>query len=200
MTTVVEDVTVAEVTEEIVDVLVFMEEASVSVVNDVVVVEVGESECCTAVVTEETVVVATVQIQGPPGVSSTTAINDILVGFEWGDPTAESGNAIEISGQVKSFNDSPLASDVVDITVVVTDGAADAEPSATATLSAASTPVGTVLAGTGTATLVIRSVAGLIALRVTETGPGHRYLWLRNGGHALLWIRSLTGVQELVFT
>jgi hypothetical protein len=137
--------------------------------------------------------------QGPQGTSGTVEVDESLVSLEWGTPTTESGNAIEVTGSLRTFTGDALLSSVVDVQVVVTDSATDAEPSATATLAAASTPVGTVLAGSGTATMTIRTDAGQLAIRASEPSAAHRYLWLRNGGHSRMWIRSLTGVQELVF-
>jgi len=143
-----------------------------------------------------TVVTTLTASQGPPG---TVEVDELLISLEWGTPSAETGNAIDITGSIKTLAGAALSSSVVDVQVIVSDGATDCEPSATATLSAAGTPVGTVLAGSGTATLTIRSNAGSLAIRASETAAANRYLWLRNGGHQRIWIRSLTGVQELVF-
>jgi len=146
--------------------------------------------------------IVTVAEQGPqgiPGSSGTVEVDESLISLEWGTPSAETANAIEITGSIKTLAGAALASSVVDVQVIVSDGATDCEPSATATLSAAGTPVGTVLAGSGTATLTIRSNAESLSIRASETAAAHRYLWLRNGGHQRLWVRSLTGVQELIF-
>ena len=154
------------------------------------------------VVVGSTVVTTLTASQGPqglPGTSGTVEVDESLISLEWGTPSAETANAIEITGSIKTLAGAALASSVVDVQVIVSDGATDCEPSATATLSAAGTPVGTVLAGSGTATLTIRSNAGSLSIRASETAAAHRYLWLRNGGHQRLWVRSLTGVQELVF-
>jgi hypothetical protein len=115
-------------------------------------------------------------------------------------PTAEVSDVIEIAGNVLDYDGQPLASSVADIEVRVTDGAADGEPSATAFLTAASVPVGTVLAGSGTASLVVRSHNGSLAIAVHEsTANCHRYLWIKGAGHERLWVRAADGVQELVF-
>lgn len=123
-----------------------------------------------------------------------------LVGVVWGTPGPESGDAIEISATIQDAEGKALASSVVDVDILVTDGAADNEPSSTATLSAASVPVGTILSGSGTARVCIRSAAGAFAIRVNETAAANRYLWLTGGGNARLVARSTSGVIELVFS
>ncbi len=136
---------------------------------------------------------------GPIAEFSNT-VDTSLVSLVWGTPGAESANAIEIPATLIDFAGLPLESNQVDVQLVVTDGAADNEPSSTATLSAAGSPVGTVLAGSGTATLVMRTDAvGELAVKVSETAAGFRYLWVKNGGQARLWVRSSTGVLELTF-
>lgn len=148
-----------------------------------------------------TVAIARTGIPGPQGPAGTglETVTPVLVGLQWGTPAAESGNSIEIPATIKDFAGVDLASSIVDVEITVTDSAADSEPSATATLSAANTPVGTVLCGTGTARLDIRSASGALRIKVTETAAGNRYLWVKAGGITRLWVRSLTGVQELVF-
>jgi len=161
-----------------------------------------EATVSAPVVTSAEVQVVTVAEQGPtgpPGTSGTVEVDESLISLEWGTPSAETANAIDITGSIKTLAGAALASSVVDVQVIVSDGATDCEPSATATLSAAGTPVGTVLAGSGTATLTIRSNAGSLSIRASETAAAHRYLWLRNGGNQRLWVRSLTGVKELIF-
>ena len=143
-----------------------------------------------------------VGVQGPPGPagSGTDGGTTGLVQIRWGAPTIESGNVIEIAGSVLDYGGVPLASSVADIEVRVTDGAVDGEPSASAFLMAARTPIGTVLAGIGTASLVIRSDSGSLAVAVHEaTANCHRYLWIRAAGHERLWVRAADGVQELIF-
>ena len=126
-------------------------------------------------------------------------VNDTLVGLSWGSPSSEVSNTIEIIGQVLAYDGTLLLSSMVDIEIVVTDGAVDGEPSATAYLTQASSPVGTVLAGSGTATMIIRSFGGSIAIAVHEAAVGHRFLWIKGAGHERLWVRAVDGVQELVF-
>lgn len=143
-----------------------------------------------------------VGVQGPPGPAGlgTGGSTVGLVQIRWGIPTAESGNVIEIAGSVLDYDGQPLASSVADIEVRVTDGVVDGEPSATAFLTAAASPIGTVLAGSGTASLVIRSDSGSLAIAVHEsTANCHRYLWIRAAGHERLWVRAADGVQEVIF-
>ena len=155
------------------------------------------------VAAEETEVqIIEVGIQGPPGptgTSGTTTVDEALIYLVWGTPSVESANAIEIPASLTSLLGSTLTSSLADIQVMITDGATDNEPSATAILSAANTPVGTILAGSGTATLTIRTQAGQLKVKVTETSIGNRYLWIKQGGNARLWVRSSVGVLELIF-
>lgn len=143
-----------------------------------------------------------VGVQGPPGPPGlgTGGSTVGLVQVRWGTPTSEANDVIEIAGSVLDYDGQPLASSVADIEVRVTDGAVDGEPSATAFLTAAAVPVGTVLGGSGTASLVVRSDSGSLAIAIHEsTANCHRYLWIRGAGHERLWVRAADGVQELVF-
>ena len=119
-----------------------------------------------------------------------------LVGLTWGPPGTETGNAIEISGTLTDFGGAALSSSLTDVEIIVSDGATDCEPSATAIIAAGTVPVGTVLAGSGTASLVIRTASGSLKVKVTETAAAYRYLWVKHGGHARLWIRAVAGVLE----
>lgn len=125
----------------------------------------------------------------------------VLASILWGSPGTETADIIEISAVAKDLGGNSLASSVIDVEILVSDGATDNEPSATAILSAAGTPVGTILRGSGTATMAVRTDAsGHFAIAVHETAAAHRYLWINAGGNARLWARSATGVQELIFT
>lgn len=146
---------------------------------------------------ESNPIVLTISAGGSSG--GGTDVNDTLVGLSWGSPSSEVSNTIEIIGQILAYDGTLLLSSMVDIEIVVTDGAVDGEPSATAYLTQASSPVGTVLAGSGTATMVIRSSGGSIAIAVHESAVGHRFLWVKGAGHERLWVRAVDGVQELVF-
>lgn len=145
-----------------------------------------------------TIVANGVGIQGPPGTGLET-LSPLLVNVVWGTPTAESGNAIEVTATITDADGVSLSTSILDVEILVSDGATDNEPSATATLAAGTSPVGTVLAGSGTATMVIRSASGSFKVRVSESAAGYRYLWLRGAGHCRLWPRSTTGVLELIF-
>lgn len=124
----------------------------------------------------------------------------VLAGVLWGTPAGEFGDAIDVTATIRDFDGNLLASSVVDIELLVSDGAVDNEPSATASLVAAGTPSGTILAGSGTPRMTIRSQAGSFSVRVTEAEVGNRFLWVKAGGNARLWVRSLSGVLELIFT
>jgi len=126
-------------------------------------------------------------------------ISQKLVSVEWQEPSSESSNSIEVSAKIYDSYGDDFDTDVVDMEIVVTDGASDYEPSETAILTAANSPVGIVLSGSGTATLNIRSQGGSVKFKVTEPGTAHRYIWLRGSGHCRAWPRSTTGVLELQF-
>ena len=136
---------------------------------------------------------------GPTGPSGTANVTSALVKLQWGSPTSEAANTIEITGSMLDFDGAALSTSVADIQIVVTDGAVDGEPSSTAYLTAASSPVGTILSGSGTATAVIRSASGSIKIAIHESSAGNRYLWVRGAGHEQLYVRAADGVQELVF-
>lgn len=128
------------------------------------------------------------------------ALNSALITLTWGTPGAESSNAIEVLASCSGFAGSAFASSVVDVKVTVTDAANDSSPSHTATLSAANTPVGTLLDGSGTATAIFRTDSnGQFRVKVSETAAADRYLWVSTGGHSRLWIRSSVGVLQLTF-
>lgn len=119
----------------------------------------------------------------------------------WGTPGAESGNAIEVSASSQDVTGAALSTSEIGVMVIVTDGAADTEPSATATISAAATPVGTILGGSGTATAVFKTdSSGNFAIRVSETAAASRYIWVRAGGHFQRYVKARDGVLQLTFT
>lgn len=137
---------------------------------------------------------------GPQGVGGPLAVATALVSVVWGTPAAEVANVVEVPASCVDFDGTAFASGIVDVQIKVTDGAADADVSSTATIAAAATPVGTLLSGSGTATVVMRTnAAGLFRIAVAETAVGFRYLWVNAGGQARLWVRSSTGVLELAF-
>lgn len=155
----------------------------------------GEDNIDLSVVSQPIVI----EVSVGPASGGDSNVTNVLVGLSWGTPGAEASDIIEISGSILDYDGNALASSIVDVEIMVTDGATDGEPSATATLAAASTPSGTVLAGSGTATIVVRSNAGVFAIAVHETAVAHRFLWVRGAGHERLWVRAVAGVQELVF-
>lgn len=127
-------------------------------------------------------------------------LQNSLIAVVWGSPGAESGNAVEIPASCIGFAGEAFVSGLVDVKIIVSDGAADASPSHTATISAASVPVGTITEGTGTATVTVRTDSnGAFKIKITETAAASRYLWISTGGHSRLWVRSSTGVQQLTF-
>ncbi len=137
---------------------------------------------------------------GPAGPTGPIGSTAGLVQIRWSTPTTETNDTIEIIGNVLDYVGAALLTGVVDIEVRVTDGANDGEPSATAYLTAAATPVGIVLAGVLTACLVIRSASGFLAVAIHEaTANCHRYLWIKASGHETQWVRAADGVQEIDF-
>lgn len=129
-----------------------------------------------------------------------TALQPALISVVWGTPGAESGNAIEIAASCVGFAGEPFLSGLVDVRIIVSDGAADASPSHTATINAAAIPVGTITEGAGTATATVRTDSGgNFKISINETAAASRYLWTTTGGHSRLWVRSSTGVQQLTF-
>ena len=119
----------------------------------------------------------------------------------WATPGAESGNAIEVSASSQDITGAALATSEIGVMVLVTDGAADTEPSATATIGAATTPVGSLLGGGGTATAVFKTdSSGNFAIRVSETAAASRYIWVRAGGHFQRYVKARDGVLQLTFT
>lgn len=110
---------------------------------------------------------------------------------EWGAPGAEASNKIDVGLQAKDQAGTNISDANIEFEIRVSDSATDAEPSATATLGAATSPVGTILAGSGTATLRMRtSAAGAIAVGVSETAVGSRYLWVSQGPNSQFWVRA----------
>ena len=116
-----------------------------------------------------------------------------------GPDAAEVANQISVPVQIKHLDGTNYTTDLVDILVVVSDAANDREPSATATLSSGA--LGTMYAGSGTATGVYRSdINGRIDILVSETAAAYRYLWVVAGGNTRLFIKAKNGVHEVQFT
>ena len=139
-------------------------------------------------------------VAGPGGGGSSEPWVDELIEVVWDAPSAESGNAIEMTGRCYNLYNTAFASNTAYVTVIVTDGAADSEPSATATITAATGPVGDVVGGGGTATAVFKTDAsGVFRIRVSETLPAFRYIWVRSGGHMQVYVKARDGIVELPF-
>lgn len=119
----------------------------------------------------------------------------------WGTAGAETANVIEIQATMKDIAGNTLAAATTDVTVVVSDSATDGEPSATATLAAAGTPVGTVLAGSGTATIVMRTNAsGLFSIAISESAAASRYLNVSQGVNSQAFVRANASPKQVTFT
>lgn len=130
-----------------------------------------------------------------------TTIANLLGYVAWGSAGAESGNAIEITGTVTNIAGNAIAAATSEVEVMVSDGANDAEPSATATIAAAGTPVGTLLSGSATATVTMRTnSSGQFAVSVGETAAASRYLWVRQGRNSQAWIKANASAKQLTFT
>lgn len=125
---------------------------------------------------------------------------DSFVNVVWGTPGAESGDAIEIQATVETLDGTAFSTGLVAVQVTVSDSAADNEPSATATLSAATTPVGTLLAGGTTATAIfLTNASGAFKVKVSEAASASRYLWVKAGGHCQLFVKAKDGIQQITF-
>lgn len=119
----------------------------------------------------------------------------------WGTPGAQASRTIEIQATIKDAQGNTLAAATTDVQVVVSDSATDGEPSATATLAAAGTPVGTVLAGSGTATIVMRTNAsGLFSIAITEASAASRYLNVSQGVNSQAYVRANAAPKQVTFT
>jgi len=129
-----------------------------------------------------------------------TAVAVLFGQVTWGTAGTETANVIEIQGTVGDIAGTAIAAATSEVEVCVTDSATDAEPSATATIAAAGTPVGTLLSGTGTATITIRTnSSGLFSLAITETAAASRYLWVRQGRNSQCWIRANAAPKSLTY-
>lgn len=119
----------------------------------------------------------------------------------WGTPGAETANVIEIQATMKDAAGNTLAAATTDVQVIVSDSATDGEPSATATLAAAGTPVGTVLAGSGTATIIMRTNAsGLFSIAISESAAASRYLNVSQGSNSQAYVRANAAPKQVTFT
>lgn len=118
----------------------------------------------------------------------------------WGTPGAEASNAIEVQATVTDLGGTAIAAATSVVKVIVSDSATDCSPSATATIAAAGTPVGTLLDGNGTATAIFRTNAsGQFKVSVTETAAASRYLWVEQGPESAAYIRGTGTTTTLTF-
>lgn len=131
----------------------------------------------------------------------TTLLNQFGI-IVWGTPSAESSNAIEVTATVGQGPNggSALASTNSVIKVIVSDSSTDCSPSATATLSAAGTPTGTLLDGSGTATAIFQTTSsGTFRVKVTETAAASRYLWVETGIGSRVYLKAASTPAVLTF-
>jgi hypothetical protein len=129
------------------------------------------------------------------------AVADLFAYVTWDEAGAEGSNAIEISASLLDAQGNGLEVATTEVRVIVSDSATDAEPSATATLSVADSPVGTLLAGTGTATAIFRTSAlGKFTVKVTETAAASRYLWVSQGPNSQAFVRASAAPKQVTFS
>lgn len=127
-------------------------------------------------------------------------IMGLIARISWGLPEAEAGNVIEVQATALNLDTTPLIGGAVEVEVLVTDSTTSAVPSASATLAAATSPVGVVLAGSGTSLLTMRtSVDGLFRVAVLEVGVGSRYLWVRQGPNSTALVCAHAAPLPLTF-
>jgi hypothetical protein len=120
---------------------------------------------------------------------------NLFASISWGTPGTEVSNAIEVTGTALNMQSATIASTSTIAEIRVSDSA-----SATATLTAAGTPDGTIVAGSGTATLVIQTSAnGTFAVKVTETAAASRYLWVNQGNGSRTFVRANSAPLTLTF-
>lgn len=131
-----------------------------------------------------------------------TGLNNAFGLITWGTAGTETSNAIEITATIAAgpTGGGALASTNSVVTVVVSDSATDCSPSATATITAAGTPVGTLLDGSGTATAIFRtSSSGTFRIKVTETAAASRYLWVTQGTNSQVYLKAGSAPTALTF-
>lgn len=134
------------------------------------------------------------------GAAFADAVQDLFAQVTWGSAGAESSNIIEVPATLQDIAGNTLAVATTEIEVLVSDSATDAEPSATATIAAAGTPVGTLLSGTGTATITMRtSAGGLFTVAITETAAASRFLWVRQGKNSQAFVRANASPKQITF-
>lgn len=134
---------------------------------------------------DQTVDFTSVSTVGTSTTISSEALADVLAVVTWGTPSSG-----EVTGTVKDFNGNVLAVATTTVRIVVTAAADDINPDATAYLTAAASPVGTVLGGSGTSTLAIKtSASGTFAVKV-NAATGTVFLHVLGGGGSQAHVRS----------
>lgn len=119
----------------------------------------------------------------------------------WGSPGAESSNMIEITGTVTDITGTAILAATSDVKIVASDGATDGEPSATVSIAAAASPVGTVLAGSGTPTICMRTnSSGQFKIAVTDVSVASRYLNVQQGPNSQVFLRASASPKQITFT
>jgi len=129
-----------------------------------------------------------------------SAVTALFASVSWGTAGAEAANVIEVPATVQDMVGATLAVATTEIEVMVSDSATDAEPSATATLQAAGTPIGTLLSGTGTATATWRtSAAGLFTAAILDVSVASRFLWVKVGKNSQAYVRAQATPKSITF-
>ena len=133
-------------------------------------------------------------------VNLATALAALFAYANWGTAEAEAAHVVEVTCTVKDAKGAALEAATTEVTVIISDSATDAEPSATATGAAAGSPLGTLLAGSGTATLKFRtSATGTFSIAVTELASGNRFLWVSQGPNSQAFVRANAAPKSLTF-
>ena len=112
------------------------------------------------------------------GGSSSSLPDGQFCNVVWDTPDAQVDNYVECTFHLEDLSGNPFTSSVTDICIIASDGELDADPSHNADLSPAGTPLGTWLAGSGTATSVVRSAAATPAGKVRVTADVAATYWL----------------------
>ncbi len=128
------------------------------------------------------------------------AVTALFAAASWGSAGTETANVIEITLTLKDMSGSTLAVATTEVEIIVSDSSTSAAPSSTATIAAAGTPIGTLLDGSGTATVQFRtSSSGTIAIAVTETAAASRHLWVKQGPNSQAFVRAEASPKQLTF-
>lgn len=125
-----------------------------------------------------------------------------LLQVVWGSPGSEVSNTVNISASIEDAAGDVIASNTFCVEIIVSDSLTDSSPSHTATLSAAGTPLGTMLSGSGSATAIMQtSSLGTFSIAINEATPTvNRYLWTRTGPGSQGIISADAPAQEISFS